>query len=847
MRYEYSLTGDLTGVEYPTGTTESFKYDGQHNLLVASGGGKVVRTLRYDSAGRLTAITDGNGNTSEISVDVPGLQQVFTSASGRLTTVETYDEAGNLVQQDRAAGGKTITTKATFDAAGRLLSSTDGLGRTTSQTYDGVGNVLTQTDARGHTTAYTYNAFGQPLTVTDRLGNVTKFIYDAKGNLKENEAPDGGKTSYTYDAAGALLTSTDPVGRVTTRAYDSTGQLASVTDPGGNTTHQTTDPESGRPSSITDSTGATTLNIYDTHGKLVRVNDAKGRSRILTYDALDRVTSMTDPMGATVEATYDAVGNLTSLTNRNGQTITYSYDADSRLVSKTVPGAGTTTYTYDGFGRLTALANPTARVVRTYDDADRVLTESTTPTTPGALPISAFTYTYDANGNITSVEGPGGATAYSYDSASRLTRVTPPAGGFHDFGYDRMGRQTSLTRPNGVNDTTTYDPAGNLTSLHSTLGGTLVNQADYTYNAAGLRATLTSTAGTASFGYDAASRLTSATYTGTGLPNEQYTYDSLGNRTSTANAPLGSFTYDNASKLLADGTATYEYDREGNLLKRTVTATGATTSYAWNAEHQLVGITRPDSSTTTFRYDPAGRRVEIDHGASATRYAYDGEAVAAEYDAANALAATYVRHPRSFTRALEMTRGGERFFYLTDALGSTTALTTMTGATANTYTYDAFGTAAQTGSVENPFTFTGQPSDRTAGVTLFPLRAYLPFLGRFLSEDPIPAINPYSYVSNNPTNFRDPSGAGQIVDLIVLVVRVALPVVGFTMSYREYRAGRYCHALTYFMGGLFGVGGLAASALALGTPTVLLAYAGAGGITAGGRLAFCDWAQNNRG
>ena len=106
-----------------------------------------------------------------------------------------------------------------------------------------------------------------------------------------------------------------------------------------------------------------------------------------------------------------------------------------------------------------------------------------------------------------------------------------------------------------------------------------------------------------------------------------------------------------------------------------------------------------------------------------------------------------------------MTRGGQRYFYLTDAQGSTTALTTISGATANTYTYDAFGTAAQTGTVANPFTYTGQLSDRTAGLYLFPLRAYDPTAGRFLSEDPMQAMNPYPYVMNDPTNFVDPTGA----------------------------------------------------------------------------------------
>jgi RHS repeat-associated protein len=374
--------------------------------------------------------------------------------------------------------------------------------------------------------------------------------------------------------------------------------------------------------------------------------------------------------------------------------------------------------------------------------------------------MSTFSYTYDAIGNTTSVQGPAGTTRYEYDANSRLTKVIDPAGGVFTFGYDSVGRQTSMTRPNGITDTSTYDASGKLTSLQSKLGATLVLSAGYTYNGAGVPVALTTPAGTATFGYDAALQLTSANFpAAAGLPNEQYTYDFVGNRTSSASAPFGSFVYDNANRLLSDGTATYQYDLEGNLLSRTVTANGATTRQTWNAGHQLLGISYADNSTSSFRYDPAGRRVEVAHGTSTSRYGYDHEAIAAEYDAANSLVASYVHDPNSPTRTLEMSRGGEQYFYLTDALGSTTALTTSVGATANTYAYGAFGTTVRTGTVQNPFTFTGQLFDPASGLYLFPLRAYDPAHGRFSSEDPIDSSNLYPYVANHPTSAVDPTGA----------------------------------------------------------------------------------------
>src|SRR5262249_52710111 len=116
IAYTYSSDGDLTGVQYPNGTTQTFTYMGEHDLKTIAGDGVVVRTVHYDSSGRVDSITDGNNNTTTISTDVAAHQQVFTDATGKLTTVNSYDDRGDLIQQDRSGDAHVITTKATFDS-----------------------------------------------------------------------------------------------------------------------------------------------------------------------------------------------------------------------------------------------------------------------------------------------------------------------------------------------------------------------------------------------------------------------------------------------------------------------------------------------------------------------------------------------------------------------------------------------------------------------------------------------------------------------------------------------------------------------------------------------------------
>ena len=105
----------------------------------------------------------------------------------------------------------------------------------------------------------------------------------------------------------------------------------------------------------------------------------------------------------------------------------------------------------------------------------------------------------------------------------------------------------------------------------------------------------------------------------------------------------------------------------------------------------------------------------------------------------------------------------ERFAYHTDGLGSVTELTDVNGGITRAYVYDSFGRIVEeSGTIENPFTYTGREFDAESGLYFYRARYYDAQTGRFLSEDPIwlegGSNNFYPYVANNPLNFIDPSG-----------------------------------------------------------------------------------------
>jgi len=102
------------------------------------------------------------------------------------------------------------------------------------------------------------------------------------------------------------------------------------------------------------------------------------------------------------------------------------------------------------------------------------------------------------------------------------------------------------------------------------------------------------------------------------------------------------------------------------------------------------------------------------------------------------------------------------YYYHADGLGSITGLSDATGTMVQTYSYDAFGNVTPSGSVSQPFRFTGREYDAETSMYFYRARYYDPVVGRFVTKDPIGFaggdVNLFAYVSANPIIYRDSSG-----------------------------------------------------------------------------------------
>lgn len=168
------------------------------------------------------------------------------------------------------------------------------------------------------------------------------------------------------------------------------------------------------------------------------------------------------------------------------------------------------------------------------------------------------------------------------------------------------------------------------------------------------------------------------------------------------------------------GTTTYSYDQNGNELS------AGTRSFAYDLADRLQTTTQ-SATTTAYSYDGDGVRLQASTGVQAsdkTNFLWDVNGglpqIALERDGANALLRRYLYG----MGRISMTTPTVTSYFHSDGLGSTTNVTSSSGATQWTYGYEPFGlTRTETptgGPPSNVMKFTGEYLDPTG---LYHLRA----------------------------------------------------------------------------------------------------------------------------
>lgn len=820
LTYEGGLVKTLSD---HAGRSVVYGYDGQDRKTSEDGFAGLTRYEYDGTSARVARVIYPNGSFRRYEYDAEGRVTLEESDGAQERLSYVYESTRTLVTD--ALGKTTVREHTALNGAHRTAKVTDPLGGVSVLDYDGNLNLVARRDPRSNATAYVYDLFGnvtrtesladnavtsvrydgpfhQPSLVTDPRGVTTLLGYDAqKGDLTSVTTPDGvtamnhdpfghvtqsdppevPATTFGYDpATGALNLVTDPLGRATQLERDSLSRVKTNIDPKGKRTDFTYDDDGNLKTVREYILGQTLETRYEyvvgrANRLLSAVTDAKGQRTEFTYDALGRLRYVANPVdrdgGKRKEFDYDAKGRLAASLDPNGNRLAFTYDDLDRLTLKDRPD-GDASYGYDANGNLTSVTNPNGSIAMTYDGRDRL---ETVVQTVGGVAYE-LTYGYDKNGNRTSMTTPWGTFLYTYDAMNRLDTLTVPASlgapsRTFDFDYDAAGRRTKLTYPNNTEAIYTYDSASQVTEIRHKLQASThtLALAQYTYDQAGNRTTMTDLNGTHFYGYDELHRATAAVHPpASSLPvkHEVFSYDAVGNRLADARAT--GYSYDSANRLLSDSLFTYENDDNGNRTAKVERATGERTDYAYDDENNLVQAA-VSGVGPSWQFDGLNRRVGEGSG---TRWIYDEEDVLAEYDGANALRHFFVHGPGIDEPLMMRKADGADLFMLADALGSVTAHVDAGGEVVERIEYEIYGLptfidwragtpATGTGSwTGSRFAFTGREWDGESRRYHYRARSYDPRTGTFLTEEPLGIDGPnlYWYALSNPIRYGDPTG-----------------------------------------------------------------------------------------
>lgn len=613
-----------------------------------------------------TTLTDDQGNALKMSA-----KKYLRDYNGNVTEVKEYDWFDPIPASGRDAlgipngvpGGLTPlrTTTTSYHNSPAADTSADVYAkRNLTVGTPSVINAAKETTIGPGVTRYSYDgqAYGgaptkgnlTEVSSFDDLGDTeawndrwvsTKFTYDPTyGNLEKGEDANGNVTRFYYeDETHALPTKieVDPLNgtglQTTLTAYDKwTGLVTSTTDRNGQTTAvdyanallNAPDPF-GRPGVIT--SPAVTADGVTQHRKVFNTYE----------DGLRRVTVESD-----LRAEGDRLLKGRTTSDELGRPVLSEQSEDG--ASYTVSSVSV----YEQGGRVTYTSNPrrvggevaTDGWTRVTRDAAGRLNEVATfagLTKPGAADSCNAAAgctgraTTDYYAEFTTVTDQAGRVRRSRsDALRRLVRVDEPSG--EPTAQDNMlGGYDSPTQPTAYS----YDALGNLTGIRQ--GGQLQN-GQYVGGQ------------TRTFTYGSVSHISSATNPESGKVS--YEYDKAGNlkKKTDARGVVTTYTYDGLNRVTltdySDQTpdVTYAYEAAGvaNSKGRLTRFSSSVSAYSFTGYDALGRVTgssqempNPDGTATTYpmsdyRYDLAGNLISEKYPS--------GRVVKTEYDKAGRVA-----------------------------------------------------------------------------------------------------------------------------------------------------------------------------------------------------------------
>ncbi|SEK92911.1 RHS repeat-associated core domain-containing protein [Colwellia chukchiensis] len=434
-----SASNDIDDRDSGTGIslTRSYYYDSKHRLCRISEPDVGDTLYQYDASGWLIAYQKGA---------ISGSACVSPSGNAKVSLLR--DDVGRIIKRD-------FSHSLTHDI---------------TKTYDANGNVLT-VNRDGIEWIYSYNSLNFPTSEqlkVDGRQYVLAYGYNSAGQLSSMVYPSGKTINYNPDGLGRPRQANYGGSYYASNIqYHASGQVSRLSYGNGHVFQQWLN-ERLLPSRLLTSKGnikALDMSYnYDQRKLTTSITDTAlgNNNRMMTYDALERITSASGPWGSG-EFSYDSLGNI--LTKDLGsRKVSLSYDADNRLIGAIDTGGlggntGTRDFAYDNRGNTITAGNLNFN----YDYADQ--------------PVSMYgstsgSYRYD--GNLKRVKATiAGKTIYNvYNLAGKLIHIDNVSSNKRTD-YINAGSRTVARVVNDVPTYVHHDSLGSPVSGTNAAGGIL--------------------------------------------------------------------------------------------------------------------------------------------------------------------------------------------------------------------------------------------------------------------------------------------------------------------------------------------------------------------------------------
>ena len=681
-------------------------------------------------------------------------------------------------------------SESTITYSGYSTTTTNALGQTKTETKNGLGQLVKVEDngvtvnnqLQKGTIEYEYDVYGGLLKATTTAVDVAKpfsvrMCYDNLGRKTAMLDPDKGGTraasgdatiacdpavtygragwwTYKYNGFGELQEQSDPKGQRTQMHYDKLGRMIGRIDVKANGSIESFTQWFYEKDVSAQSTGI--------NGKLTAVvmNTATG----ITQSQIN--TALTNGTASCTE------GNACFKT-------VYEFDIYTRPTNtKTWYPGSTTAYTswieYDPI---------IGRVLKQFDPLDQQLTEN------GNKVISGTQTTYNDFGYVSSVRDIGSGQLISAitetNARGQVTKELRGNGALTQNTYDDLtGQLTNQQAGNGSvfsiqNISYKWDKIGNLKYRKNNspfIGGSgnKNKQESFCYDDLNR---LIKTVANVSADYATGNSACSS---------QDITYDGFGNIKSKVG--VGNYTYSGVNvgphAVTTAGAATYTYDANGNAIS------GDGRTFDYTSYDMAAKISKSSTHYTEFKYGPDRARwyrEDVKSGNATIKTTYIGniekiETVGGDIEWKRYVGGAIFTYKTNTTNQVQ---SKDKAWVYNDHLGSVDVITDNAGTIRQSLSFTPWGerrsgenwsamTAAQISTAlvpsgySRPITtrgYTGHEMVDDMGIIHMNGRIYDAKIGRFLQADPFiqaagdtQSYNRYSYVRNNPLNATDPSG-----------------------------------------------------------------------------------------